>query len=729
MSITNNEPYERLQGNGTSTGYSFKFDLKAGEENHLEVIYYKRRMNPRRLKAGVDFDLVLREGVVGGSINLYEIKPLSVDYLELFRRTPIEQNVIFDNNKNIIPKNIEQVADTGIKIDQELQYQIKAHQIILDNVKVTFDTVIRDVNDLKLKAEEASNKAEKSEKMAEYYAHLTFVYKESAKASANSAGNFALDALKYKNLAKDWAVKMGEPVEGDEYSSKYWALQSEQSKSRSDIPFARDGEPGDSIVVNDARDAYTLTPLLSESRYRQLSVSSGEVLLNARSTGLSGIRFLDTGTFAVVSDSTITNQESLFNVNSLTANVSALALVEFVPFYYIYSGPSEDVEALAGDMWSGRFEGATVGDKIQFTKPDVLYKFIPFFEAHVSRLRWSFETYNLRDLTLQIKYYDEDKALMFETDVIPFANSKEIIIEGSGLLLEKDAVYYVSVDVKGVVSSTNGSGRCFPSSPLRADVDLNPYELGIPPTADYGFPPRRELKNTELLSYEFALDSFRVVTDEFEPVDVKIETASVLNGAYNGDFQYGSLKITFFHEGGESSYSIYPSPSYSGVVIINESFTALSKVVYRFEGVGTDWNTSSLTGLSLNSGERTVCIVTYVMHGTSIKPLTFKSVPHALPIGTKKVWLRFSMTSFTAPVLKIVVTAQDGTDMELLKENVSRTSGDHFVELTFENPAGNASFVINFWQLSDNKITLTSLEMIPEGENPEQTWLAQIVKG
>lgn len=728
MSITNNEPYERLQGNGTSSGYSFKFDLKAGEENHLEVIYYKRRMNPRRLKAGVDFDLVLREGVVGGSINLYEIKPLLVDYLELFRRTPIEQNVIFDNNKNIIPKNIEQVADTGIKIDQELQYQITAHQIILDNVKVTFDTVIRDVNDLKLKAEEASNKAEKSEKMAEYYAHLTFVYKESAKASANSAGNFALDALKYKNLAKDWAVKMGEPVEGDEYSSKYWALQSEQSNSRSDIPFARDGEPGDSIVVNDAKDAYTLTPLLSESRYRQLSVSSGEVLLNARSSGLSGIRFLESGTFAVVSDATITNQESLFDVKSLTANVSALARVEFVPFYCSWiSSPQKDVEALAGDMWSGRFGGATDGDKLQFTKPDVLYKFIPLFDAHVSRLRWRFMTSSLKDGTLQIKYHDEDKALMFETDVIPFANQKEVIIEGSGLLLEKDAVYYVSVDVKGVANSS--SGYCYPYYSLKADVDLNPYELRIPPTADYGFPPKRELKTTELLSYEFALDSFRVVTDEFEPVDVKIETASVSSSSYSLHFQYSTLKITFFHEGGESSYSIYPSPSYSGVVIINESFTALSKVVYRFEGVAMDRNSPKLTGLEIQSSDDTVCIVEYVMHGTSIKPLTFKSVPHALPIGTKKVWLRFSMTSFTAPVLKIVVTAQDGTDMELLKENVSRTSGDHFVELTFENPAGNASLVINFWQLSDNKITLTSIEMIPEGENPEQTWLAQIVKG
>lgn len=214
------------EGDGTRTDFTIPFD-------YLKKSFVTVRLGPATTLTGGDYgDTGSDYYFLDKTTIRLKVAPASGESLTIRRHTSATERVVTFKDASILKATdldtsqmqAFHIAEEGrdaindaIIGDKEGNWDAKGHRIInvgtpiKDNDAVNLEYYKKDVEGVyqaRLNAEKARDAAKVSE--------------ANAKASEISASGSA-------SLAKDWAIKLGDPVDGSEYSSKYYANSSSSS--------------------------------------------------------------------------------------------------------------------------------------------------------------------------------------------------------------------------------------------------------------------------------------------------------------------------------------------------------------------------------------------------------------------------------------------------------------------------------------------------------------------
>ncbi len=204
MTVSSIEPVNNYAGNNSATKFDFDFFIE--NENELLVQHTNKAGYQTTLKLNTDYT-INEIGSENGSYIIFPIDGSDYDVLKedevitLSLDLQIVQEKEFKNSSKLSLKVLESAFDYVTRLIQILNRRIERAVKVKEGITIEPDKLMDEV-------QETANQSL-------YYSTQSEIKSNEAKESAN--------------LAKEWAIKEDEKVEGKDYSSKYYAKKSKEN--------------------------------------------------------------------------------------------------------------------------------------------------------------------------------------------------------------------------------------------------------------------------------------------------------------------------------------------------------------------------------------------------------------------------------------------------------------------------------------------------------------------
>lgn len=250
MTVSIINPVNMHTGNNSAEKFDFDFLIENPEE--LIVKHIDEFGVNKLLQNGIDYEIHEIGNKNGGYIKfpLETSKFKTLQYKEKILLTlslPIKQESKFENSDNVLCENFERSLDYITRILQIMNSEINRSVKIEECTQITPEEL---VDNIKNYYEESKKHAETSKQKAE-------------------------DANKSMELAKDWAIKLNEPVDEEEYSSKYYAKKSEEFANLADSKSEKANQTYETLIESIKEEG---DKQLSNVKSAGLFISDGKLL-------------------------------------------------------------------------------------------------------------------------------------------------------------------------------------------------------------------------------------------------------------------------------------------------------------------------------------------------------------------------------------------------------------------------------------------------------------------
>lgn len=214
--------------NGTGSQLEFQFSFKIFKKENIEVKIVKPDGTEEAKILDTDYTVASEDFNLGGIVT-FKTAPADTDKVLIMRSIPLEQDANFRPVSGFPEEVITDSFDAGIMIDQDLQEQINRCLRAPSFVSADYTlpksepgkALIWNEDGTKIvnSDDDVNGIVSESTKQAQI---ATEKANEASISAANAAASEA-NAKNSENLARDWAIKMDGKVNGEDYSSKYYA--------------------------------------------------------------------------------------------------------------------------------------------------------------------------------------------------------------------------------------------------------------------------------------------------------------------------------------------------------------------------------------------------------------------------------------------------------------------------------------------------------------------------